>query len=136
MWKSYSVIEKNYKEKITPGGKNIEIKWECTKKVDEYSKFKITVEWGFFGINDIKAVKDGKEVKMQHGEIDIRVTVDLVLDYQDKWEESAFLTFLKSFYEKYLYVGTIGKLKGDLWDEGWKFFNEIKAFVELYTYEV
>ncbi len=136
VWKDYAVVEKKYAEKILPGGKNIEIKWVCTKNIDEYSRFEIDVTWGFYGINDIKAVKEGKEVAMQHGEIDIYVSALLVLDWQSKWEESAFLTFLKSFYEKYLYVGTLGRLKKELWKEGWGFFNELKAFVELYTYEI
>ncbi len=136
VWKGYDVTEKKYKEKILPDGRIIEIEWVCTRDIDEYSQFEVEVGWNFYGIKNVEVMKDGDKVKRQNGEIDTFVSARLVLDWRNKWEESAFLTFLKAFYEKYLYVGTIGRLKSEIWKEGWEFFNELKAFVEMYTYEV
>jgi len=130
-WRKYDITEKKYKEKHNPNGKEMEIKWEAWKEIDSYSAFQIDIRWELYGVTDAKVNKDGKEVKMQTGEINVYVSAYLVLDYESKWEESPFLKFLRSFYEKYLYAGTVVKLKGDVWVEGWDFYNEVKAMLNL-----
>ena len=56
--RKYDVIEKEYKEKVTPQGREIKIKWESAKEIDEYSKFEIKLTWECKFINDVK-VKQG-----------------------------------------------------------------------------
>lgn len=133
-WRKYDVIEKKYKEKHTPGGREIKIEWVCTRDIDEYSQFRIEVKWMLLGVNDVKVEHAGKDVKMQKGEINLFVSAYLVLDYEQKWETSPFTKFLQGFYEKYLYVGAIERLKAEIWKEGWELYNELKAFLNLYQY--
>ena len=133
-WRKYDIEEKKYKEKVKPTGKELEIKWEATRDIDEYTQFLIKVKWQIFGLTDVEVQKEGKKVKMNKGEVNVYVTAALVLDWKDKWEERPFLKFLQSFFEKYLYKGTLDRLKSEIWKEGWEFFNEIKAFLHLYRY--
>ena len=73
-------------------------------------------------------------MQMQQGDINIYVSAILETDYENKWEEHPVWKFFKSFYEKYLYKDTIDDLKEKIWQEGWDFINEIKAFLHLYRY--
>jgi len=41
---------------------------------------------------------------------------------------------LQSFFEKYLYAGTFERLKLELWKEGWDFYNEMKAYLDVYHF--
>jgi len=133
-WHKYDLEEKKYKEKAKPTGKEMEIIWNATKDVDEYSKIAIKVEWIIIGLTDVEVTKDDAKVKMNKGEVEIKVSADLVTDKQDQWEVSPHFRFMKGFYEKYLYKGTIDHLKNQTWKEGWDLFNEIKAFLNLYKY--
>ncbi len=133
-WRKYAVAERAYKEKITPTGKDIEIEWKATKEIDEYSQFKIEVKWRLTDLTEVEVQQDEAKVKKDKAKITISVSAALVLDWRDRWEETPVIKFLKTFYEKYLYRGTIDKLKGDLWKQGWDFYNEMKAFLNLYKY--
>ena len=94
----YTVEEKAYKEKVGAGGKDIDIEWEATKDLDEYSKFKLAIEWSISGLTDVEVQKEGGNVKMNKGEVSIEVSMALVLDYKDKWEESPWLKFNQFSY--------------------------------------
>jgi len=135
-WRKFDVVEKEHKEKTTAKGREIKMKWECTRDVDEYSRFEIDVEWEMYGINDVSMKHEGKDLKLQTGNIVIFVSAILVTDYSGKWETSRLNVFLKSFFEKYLYAGVVETLKTELWREGWDFYNELKAYLNLYNYEV
>ena len=134
--KGYDTIEKKYEEKIEPSGRELTIEWKCEKKIDEYSRFVIKIKWKTLGMNDIKLKQDGKEVKMQQGELNVKVSAELELDYNEKWDSSPIVKLFQSFYEKYLYVGTITEMKSKLWEEGWKCYNEIKSYLNLYKYQI
>ncbi len=133
-WYKYDVYEAKYTEKVKPQGKEFEIKWEAIRDIDEYSRFVIKVKWQLFGINDVKVQQAGQDIKMNQGEINIFITAYIVTDYEDAWEKSPFFKFLKGFYDKYLYKSTLEQLKGELWKEGWDFYNELKSFLNLYQY--
>ena len=133
-WRKYDITEKAYKEKNSPGGREVKIEWECTRDIDEYSQFELKVKWVLLGVNDVKVEHMGKDVKMQKGEINIYISAFVVLDYLEKWEKTPMMKFMKGFYEKYLYVGTIESLKAEMWKEGWELYNELKAFLNLYRY--
>ncbi|MBD3263361.1 hypothetical protein GF374_03205 [Candidatus Woesearchaeota archaeon] len=133
-WRKFDVAETKYKEKIKPKGKELEILWEATREIDEYTQYLIKVKWEGFGVTDVQVQREGDKIKMNKGEINAYVSAYLVLDWQEKWEEQPFFKFMQSFFEKYLYKGTIDRLKQDIWKVGWEFFNEIKAFLHLYRY--
>ena len=134
-WRKFDVDERKYKEKAKPKGREIKMEWDCQRDVDEYSRILINVQWEMYGIVDVTIKQEGKEIKLQTGNLVIKVSAYLVTDYAKKWETSRPNKFLKSFFEKYLYAGTIETLKSEIWKEGWDFYNELKAYLNLYNYE-
>jgi hypothetical protein len=132
-WRKFDIVEKKYKQKMDSGGREIKIEWECTRDIDEYTQFEIDVKWSMYGINDVKMKHENKDIKLQSGNIVIEITVYLVMDYNAKWETSRFNKFMKAFYEKYLYANETERLKSDLWKMGWDFYNEMKAYLNLYN---
>ena len=133
-WRKFDIVEDKYATKATAKGKEIKVKWTCTRDVDEYSQFEIVVEWELIGINDVKMKHEDKDVELQTGNIVMHITASLNSDYADKWESSRTHKFMKSFFERYLYIGTTERLKGELWGIGWDLYNEVKAYLALYQY--
>ena len=132
---NYDVVEKKYKHKEGTSGREIEIVWSVTRPIDEYTMFDLEIKWLCLGVKDVQVSVGDKKVKMQRGEINVFVDAYLVLDWQHKWEETAFLKFMRSLFEKYLYRGHIEDLKGELWKEGWAFYNEVKAYLNIYEFK-
>ncbi len=133
-WRKYDIAEKKYKEKIRPTGKDMEIKWEANKDIDEYSSFLIEMRAVLVGINDVEVQKDSAKVKMQKGEITIYISAHVITDKMEIWQARPSFSFLQKFYEKYLYKGSIDRMKAELWKVGWDFHNEAKAFLNLYRF--
>jgi len=132
--RKFDISEKKYKEKVKDTGKELEIEWEANREFDEYSKIQLKIKWETKDLEDVEAVFRGKKRKVNKGEVTVTVSAFLIKDWKDKWETSPFLKFLKSFFEKYLYAKTIEDLKSQVWTQGWDFFNEVKAFLNLYRY--
>lgn len=133
---NYDVVEKKYKHKESKSGREIEIKWSATREIDEYTQFMLKIRWLCLNMKDIKVNVGNKKIKMQKGEVNIFVDAYLVLDWQEKWEERPILKFLRSFFEKYLYHGHIQSLREQLWKEGWAFYNEMKAYLNMYEFKL
>ncbi|MBT4114379.1 hypothetical protein HOE41_01910 [Candidatus Woesearchaeota archaeon] len=131
-WRKFDIVEKKYATKTTAKGKDVSVSWSCTRDVDEYSQFEIGVDWQFNGMNDVKMQHEGKDITLQSGNVVIMITAVYVSDYNDKWEESRTHKFMKSFFERYLYVGQKDRLMGELWGIGWDLYNEMKAYLNLY----
>ncbi|MFH0868807.1 MAG: hypothetical protein V1839_01120 [archaeon] len=126
--------KKKYKEKVKPTGKDMEIQWEANKDIDEYASFRIEMKAQLLGINEVEVQKDGAKVKMQKGEISISVSAHLITNRLEAWEAKPGLSFLQKFYEKFLYKSSIERMKAELWKTGWDFYNEAKAFLNLYRF--
>jgi hypothetical protein len=133
-WRKFDVSEKQYTEKVKAAGKEIEIKWEATKYLDEYSAFKIKVRWHGFRINETEVKRGNETVSLLKGELNVFITAQLETDRQDYWTNNAFASFMRTFYDRYLYRSAIERLKAELWKVGWDFYNEIKSFMNLYRY--
>ena len=98
----YLVTEKNYNEKITPTGKEIEIIWEARRKISDYFRFIIKVDWRILGMTDVEVEEDGKKVNMNKGSTELKVNAILEKDYEHRWVNSGFLKFLRGVYDRYL----------------------------------
>jgi len=133
-WRKFDVAESKYSEKVKAGGKDLQMIWNASKSLDEYSKFEVKLRWDLSGIRDEEVKKGNAVVKMQRGEINVYVTVNVVTDRQDFWAQNAFYSFMRAFYDRYLYRSSLKQLKGEGWTIGWELFNEIKAFLNLYRY--
>jgi len=129
--KDYFVKEREYSEKINPDGKEIKIRWEATKKISDYFRFKLKIEWYIRGLKDVEVVKNGAKVKMNTGSPEIKVTAILEKDYENRWENSGFLKFLRGLYDMYIIRGRIDQYEENLKEEADEFIAWTKSYLAL-----
>ncbi len=127
----YKLKEKEYIEKISSFGKEILLKWEASKKITDYFKHTISVEWHILGMKDTEIEQDGKKISTNKGEVKITIKADLVRDYEERWEDRPFYKFLRGIYEKYIIRATREEYEDDLEDKAKEYIKEIKAFLNL-----
>ena len=101
------------------------------KKINDYYKFKIKVNFFVIGLKEVEVEKAGVKVKMDTGDIEITIRSYIISDWEGRWENSPVLKFLKGVYDKYLMRSFYQELKVRIYEEAYKFENELKAFFNL-----
>jgi len=83
------------------------------------------------GLKDAEVEQDGKKISTNKGEVEIKIRVNLVKDYEERWEDRPFYKFLRGIYERYIIRTTIDEYEDDLEDKSKGYIKEIKAFLNL-----
>jgi hypothetical protein len=129
---NYDVNEKVYKEVIQTGNaKEIEIQWEATRKVSDYFKFMLEVNWHIIGMTSVEVEIDGVKQKMNKGQFEVEIKSTLLKDYEDRWTTKPFLKFLRTFYDKYLIRERTEQFEGKLIGEMEELVAQCKSFLAL-----
>lgn len=127
----YKVTEKVYSEEITGDSKKIEIEWEAKKKISDYFRFVMGVKWMILGLKNVEVQREGKRLKMNSGQVELKIKGVLVKDYEHKWEDHPFWKFLRGIYDRYIIRSRIEQYEGDLKKETEDFIAQLKSFLVI-----
>jgi hypothetical protein len=127
----YEINEKKFKESHSGSTSEMEIIWECEKKVDDYTVFFIKTEILIQDHKRVKVQKEGVDIEANSGDVTAVFRCSLVTDYENRWESHPVLKFLKGIYDKYLYRATFEFYKDKIYEEMYTVQNEVKAFFNL-----
>lgn len=83
-------VQETYKHKMTPKGAEVELSFKGGKKVTEFRKNKIEVEFKGWNITEQEVVKEGKKQKLNKGRLKITLSWTLQMDYNSKYDKSEF----------------------------------------------
>lgn len=131
----YDFQEQEYRENdMGEGKKHLEIKWYAEKKIDDYFKYVMEINLFILGLESVEIEKDGVKHKTNRGEIEVRTKAYLLKDWQSKFEQSAFMKVFRDVYDKYIIRSRIEGYEGELYEETYKFLDEVKAFLNLHRF--
>ncbi len=102
--KFYDKWEKRSEEYVAPDGtKTMEFEFTPWKKTTHYHKIVIKIELWISGLKEVEIDVDGEKKRMNEGKMRIAFTGYLVVDYENKWEKSPLLYFIRDLYDKFIY---------------------------------
>jgi hypothetical protein len=127
----YILEEQEYTEKNHDNGKEIILKWDAWRKVTDYFKFHIVVQWHILGMVSKEVERDGKKEKTNDGEVKLKITAELERDWENRWERKPLWKFLRGIYDNYITRVTRDKYEDQLIEKTLEFIQESKAFLEL-----
>jgi hypothetical protein len=128
----YDFNEKSYKEVLGAGGaKEIELEWECVRKVSDYFKFEIKTSWKIIGMTSVEVEIDGVKQKMNKGDVAITFKTTLLKDYEERWSKKPLLNFLRTLYDRYLIRDRITAYEAKLITEMEEVVAQAKSFMAL-----
>lgn len=132
---NYDFQEQEYRdEDMGEGKKHLEIKWYAEKKIDDYFKFVMEINFFIIGLESVEIERDGVKHKTNRGEIEMRTKAYILKDWQSKFEQSALMKFLRDIYDKYIIRARIEGYEGELYEETYKLLDEVKAFLNLHRF--
>jgi len=127
----YDVYEEKYEEKVTPGGKDIVIKWTAKKKISDYFRNVIEAKWRILGMQDIEIQRNGKKEKTNTGEVKIAVKGILERDYEDRWATTPLYKWMRGIYDRYIIKTVMDQYEEKLTGESDEFVEQTKSFLQL-----
>ncbi len=125
------VSESKYEEKIKGPEKEITIKWDCDKKMTDYFKMHIKLEFSVKGLKSVEINQGGKKIKTNDGGVKIKVKGILEKDYDGKMPSNAFNIFLRGVYEKWIIPSRIEEYEDKVYGACDKFISNAKAYLDL-----
>lgn len=129
--KEYWVVEKEYTEKITATGKEIEVHWEAKRKISDYFRFFLKVDWRILGMKKVEVEIEGKKIELDKGQVECNVTAILEKDYEQRWETNPLMKFFRSIYDRYIIRARVEDYENRVYEEGDEFLAQAKAFLAL-----
>ena len=126
-----SVSETKYEEKIVGDTKNITVKWTADKKVTDYFKFELELEFTIEGLTNVEVNQGGAKVSTNKGKAKLGVKGNLIRDYDGKFEGTAFKKFIRSIYEKWVIPARVDEYESKLTKDCDEFLNQTKAYLDL-----
>ena len=127
----YNVKESSYGEKVAGDAKDIDVNWEAKRKISDYFKFVIKMDWKILGMKKVKVKKEDKEISMNSGLIEITFKAILVKDYESKWEDHPLWKFLRGIYDRYIIKSRIDDYEGKLSEETDELIAQCKSFLAI-----
>jgi len=127
----YSVEEKTYSEKTKGDQKEIELYWVAKRKVSDYFRFQIKVDWRILRMTNAEVVKDGVKTSVNKGDFECKIYCFLEKDYENRWENSPLMKFLRGIYDKYIIKSTVEGYEAQIEKETLDIVNQLKAFLAL-----
>jgi hypothetical protein len=130
-----SFIEEKYVERIKGEARQIEIRWNAEKKINDYVTYSIGITFFVLGLQDVEIEKDGKKIGSQKGDVEIRFDVNLILDKDKnpggepkfKWKSK----FFQKIYNEYIIKDRINSHAGDLYSKSYSLYNEVKTYFDM-----
>ena len=107
--------------------------WTASKIEEDY--FGLLIKIQFFGINieDVEVTNDeGKKLKLNNGEIEIKFTSVLTLDINSRFGKGPNISIQQKFYEKYIILDNIEKQKIELYEKTMDIIYLTKNYLNLY----
>jgi len=127
----YRIQEKNYTEGIKGDSKKTEIRWIALKKVSDYFRYMIQVDWLVLDMKNVEVQKEGKKVKMNSGDAELRIKGILTKDYEHKWEDNPFFKILRGIYDRYIIRSRVERYEDNVLDETEEFVAQCKSFLAI-----
>ena len=129
--------ERLYREIIfKDGSKEMRIRWRLFKIVPEtpYLYYHLDIDYKLLGLKVKEVVKDGQKLKLDSGEIELKINAFIELNFLNDFEKSTFLTYFKDLFMKRIYARTLDQRKRELYQEVYELQGFMKEWFKLRRY--
>ncbi len=123
--------ETKYKEKIEGDSKKINVEWKGIKKLTDYFRFDIKIEFQLLKLKEVEIQEGNAKIKTNKGSVELKVKGILVRDYDGKFEKTASKKFLRGIYEKWVIPSRIEEFEEKIITECDEFLNQAKAYLDI-----
>ena len=131
----YFLHEEMYKHKVpSPRGAEQELHWYADVEVNEYYKYRITVDFHLWDMTEVEVIRDGKKKLLTNARLQIKLVGILYVDWQHKFEKNRFTLALRNFYNTCIIRRTLESIHADIvYYRMWDLHAYIKKYLDMQT---
>ena len=127
----YLINDKEHSEKVSSAGKEIKFDMEAFRGISLYLRFFVQVEVVIYRNVDVLVEKEGKKVKMQQGDMEVRFKAHLKKNYKGTFKSGGFQKFLRHIYERFIIPNSLRKYRFKLQKETEALMDEVKNVLAI-----
>lgn len=124
-----------YLQRESPGGKEVWFRWRPTKVPPEDRsglwRYEFDIDAHVLGLNQVELIKDGKKIKADKGEIEIKSSVYLVFAYDQAWKNHPLWRKHKEWIKTTLLKNKFNFHKAQITEESRRFQEAIKTYLRM-----
>lgn len=132
--RGYEYLEHEHNEIVKQDGKDIYLHVDADRTVSDYAKLRLVIKCTVNDLCDAKVETDSGTKRMDDCELSLVADSYVITDYQGRYQDKAWLFFLRTIAEKFLYRREISKFShmaerdhDDLMHEARKYLNVFSA---------
>lgn len=125
------IEEEKYAEKVAGSSKNIDVVWNCSKKISDYFKFAAKIEFRILGLSKVEMNQGGAKISSNKGSVEVKAKGFLVKDWNGKFEKSATKMMWRSIYEKLIIPHRVDAMETMVAGKMDEFLGQAKAFLDI-----
>ena len=128
-------FEDLYFEKIEPGDyKEIHVWWRPIKKGTDFYRYKMLINFKVLYMKSTEIMYKGKKLKVDKGEVEMKIWSNLELDWNKKWRSHPILKHFYEMYVKRIMWSELLRNKLLLYRETMEMHNWMKSFLQMKTF--
>ncbi len=130
----YEKEEKKVREKVHENGKDIKIKYEPYKRLNEFTKYVLKTEITVRNMISLQLEEEGKPKKFNKGDIEIEIEGIKLADTEGHWENKPFYFFLRTIFHKFIIKDEEGRMD-DLFKKDFESYKrEILDYLNMHKF--
>ena len=137
--KFYDKFERRNEEYHTDRGIQMVTEFKPWKKVTDYYKIIIKIQFHVIDTKKVEVVRNGKKVQMDDGRVDIKLTGYFIPDYEGWWSKNKnkpFHYFLRDIFERFVYWYITRKYQGMCIDHVNDLYHHLSTYLNVTPYKV
>ncbi|MBI4450406.1 hypothetical protein HY642_00390 [Candidatus Woesearchaeota archaeon] len=117
-------------------GKELWIRWRLQKNPmgSKLWRYDLDIDMHILGLKEVEVVSKGQKLKMDKGEVEVRVAANLVYDYENGFKNHPVLKDFRKAIFVWLLKKQFGQHKRGLISEAYRFQEALKTYLKLETY--
>jgi len=128
----YEVTEGTHKHKMScPHGFEIERKIVGVRKVNDFIEYQVNFAMHLWDAHQVEVVKDGKKIKSWKARIELISSMQVIIDYQNRWDTPFKKKLLRFFIEYILKKEMLIKHIDPLYYKVYKLHQKIQDFLGM-----
>lgn len=117
---------------VTEQGKYVYLNLLPTKTISDYAKVTIRIEVLCEGYKDVTIKKDGINIDMHQGRVNVSVYGFLVMDREGRWDGKPFAFLVRMIFEKFIFTTFNSKMGGICSSFYNEFVHDLKVFFNMF----
>lgn len=108
--------------------------WRLYKKINEYYCYRLNLNWKIVSVVDVEIMHEGKKIKCQSGELELKIQPRIEVDWQDQWEKHWLLKHFHRWFRTRVFYKDLDRHKIELWRDAYRLQGMIKKYLEMKTF--